>query len=138
MNYLKNFMICLLLCLPSMSLAQTTQAINLPVQDFTWSVTWQSGSVLTTPHHYDFVCNKTGSAIQMRKPLASPPGEVSLTTLFTATDIGVYSCWAEAMTITNTLITKSTKTDGTPQTVGFELFVETVSPNRLEMKFRVR
>ncbi len=124
--------------MPCSLFAQTTQAIDLPVQDFTWSVTWQSGSILTTPHHYDFVCQKTGVTAPIRKPLLNPPGEVSLVTLFTATDIGTYSCWAEAMTSTNTLIAKSTKSDGTVQTIGFELFVETVAPNRLEMKLRVR
>lgn len=131
-------MICLLLLLPTISWSQQTQAINLPVQDFSWAVNWVPGNPPVTPHHYDFVCNKVGVVAPIRKPLANPPGEVSLTTLFTASDVGVYSCWAEAMTQANVLIVKSTKPDNTPQTLGFELFVETVAPNRLEMKFRVR
>lgn len=128
----------MLLLVPSSLFAQTTQAINLPISDFSWSVTWLPGGVPVTPHHYDFVCNKTGVAAAIRKPLANPPGEVNLTTLFTATDVGLYTCWAEAMTSTNTLIARSTKADGTNQNIGFELFVESVAPNRLEMKFRVR
>lgn len=131
-------MICLLLLAPCASFAQTTQAINLPVQDFSWSVTWLPGGVPSTPHHYDLVCNKIGVTAPIRRPLANPPGDVNLTTLFTATDVGTYTCWAEAMTQANVFIARSTKTDGTNQNIGFELFVETVAPNRLEMKFRVR
>ncbi len=139
MNYLKTLGCSLvLLLIPTLSWSQQTQAINLPVQDFSWAVNWLPGSLPVTPHHYDFVCQKTGVTAPIRKALANPPGEVNLTTLFTAADVGTYSCWAEAMTSTNTLIVKSTKADGTPQTIGFELFVEAVAPNRLEMKFRVR
>ncbi len=140
MRYLRFSLLGLFLVLvwPFHVLAQTTQAIQLPVQDFTWSVTWLPGGVPTTPHHYDLVCNKTGATTLIRKPLANPPAEVSFVTLFTATDVGVYTCWAEAMTSTNTLIARSTKADGTNQNVGFEVFVESIAPNRLEMKFRVR
>ena len=138
MNILRNFLIGCFLIVPSISLAQTTQAINLSVQDFAWSVNFVAGSVPVTPHHYDFVCNKTGVTTPIRKALAVPPGEVNLTAMFVATDAGVYSCWAEAMTSTNTLIARSKKDDGTDQNIGFELYVETVSPNQLKMKFRVR
>lgn len=101
-------------------------------------VTWLPGGVPVTPHHYDLVCNKSGATAAVRKPLANPPGDVNLTALFTATDVGIYTCWAEALTSTNTMLARSTKADGTNQNIGFELFVETVAPNRLEMKFRVR
>lgn len=138
MNFFRAVLTSVFLLVPCVLFAQTTQAINLPIQDFAWAVNWSPGSVPVTPHHYDFVCNKTGVTAQIRKPLATPPGEVSLTTLFTAADVGVYTCWAEAMTSTNTFIARSTKADGTNQQIGFELFVETVVPNRLEMKLRVR
>lgn len=71
----------------------------------------------------------------IRKPLTAAPVEVAFTTMFLATDIGIYTCHAEAMTSTNTLIVSSTNS------VGFELFLfqpPAPAPSELRMRLRVR
>lgn len=135
MNFLKSCFVCLLLLVPSVSWSQT-QAVDLPIQTFTWSADWtQGGTGTPVPHHYDFVCTKTGVTASIRKPLALLPAGVDFTTLFTVADVGSFLCHAEAMTVANVLIVSSLNT------IGFDLFVfqpPAPAPSELRMRMRVR